>query len=160
LAAITWSQAHEADRGALFVLSGLLLATFTLSQMVGFTDQTSSRTIVVASVVQGFASLVFVPLSTVAFATLQATCVREGTAILTLVAISAARSASHGDRAAHQHDGTMHAHLTEYVTPFNNAMQMPDVRRSSTWRPTPAVHDGSAHHAQAAIIALPTTSSC
>ena len=48
------------------VFMGLALASFTLYQMVGFTDQTSSRSIVVASLMQGFGlGLVFVPLSTV-----------------------------------------------------------------------------------------------
>jgi len=57
------------------VLAGLILATITLYQMVGFTDQTSSRTIVLASILQGFGlGLVFVPLSTVAFVTLPLTC--------------------------------------------------------------------------------------
>ena len=36
------------------IFSGLVLASFTLYQMVWFTDQTSSQTIVVASVMQGF----------------------------------------------------------------------------------------------------------
>ncbi len=68
------------------VLVGLLLAAFTLDQMVDFTDQTSPRTIVVVSVLQGFGlGLVFVPLSTVAFATLPGHLRTDGTAILTLV---------------------------------------------------------------------------
>ena len=54
--------------------------------MVDFTNQTSARTIVIVSVVQGFGlGLVFVPLSTVAFATLPGYLRTEGTAILTLV---------------------------------------------------------------------------
>ena len=36
------------------VFTGLALASFTLHQMVGFTDQTSSESIVVASLMQGF----------------------------------------------------------------------------------------------------------
>jgi DHA2 family multidrug resistance protein len=111
------------------VLVGLALAVLTLHQMVGFTDQTSSREIVVVSVVQGFGlGLVFVPLSTVAFATLSGHLRTEGTAILTLVrnigssigiSVVIAQLSSMTTRA--------HAFLAESVTPFNNALQMPDV---------------------------------
>jgi DHA2 family multidrug resistance protein len=111
------------------VLCGLVLATFTLSQMVGFTDQTSSRTIIVASVVQGFGlGLVFVPLSTVAFATLPGHLRTEGTAILTLVRnIGSSIGISMVIAQLTNTTVRMHAHLTEYVTPFNNALQMPEV---------------------------------
>ena len=45
------------------VLVGLLLTAVTLYQMVGFTDQTSPQTIVVAGIIQGSGlGLVFVPL--------------------------------------------------------------------------------------------------
>jgi DHA2 family multidrug resistance protein len=110
------------------VLTGLSLTAFTLSQMAVFTDQTSSQTIVVASIIQGFGlGLVFVPLSTVAFATLPAHLRTDGTSILTLVrnvgssigiSIVIAQLTSTTTR--------MHAYLAESVTPFNNAMQMPD----------------------------------
>jgi DHA2 family multidrug resistance protein len=110
------------------VLAGLLLAAVTLYQMVGFTDQTSSREIIVVSIVQGFGlGLVFVPLSTVAFATLPGHLRTEGTAILTLVR-NIGSSIGISMVIAQLTDTTvrMHAHLTEYVTPFNNALQMPD----------------------------------
>src|SRR6185369_11706101 len=68
------------------VLFGLLLAALTLHWMVGFTNDTSSSTIVTVSIVQGFGlGFVFVPLSTVAFASLPGHLRTEGTAILTLV---------------------------------------------------------------------------
>jgi DHA2 family multidrug resistance protein len=111
------------------VLAGLLLASFTLHQMVRFTDQTSSQAIVVASVVQGFGlGLVFVPLSTVAFTTLPAHLRTEGAAILTLVrnigssigiSMVVAQLTSTATR--------MHASLIEYITPFNDALKAPDV---------------------------------
>jgi DHA2 family multidrug resistance protein len=111
------------------VLGGLALAVFTLHQMVGFTDQTSSRTIVLASVVQGFGlGLVFVPLSTVAFTTLPDHLRTEGTAILTLVR-NIGSSVGISVMIAQLTNTTvrMHAHLAEFVTPFNNALQTPDV---------------------------------
>jgi DHA2 family multidrug resistance protein len=111
------------------VLAGLVLASVTLYQMVGFTDQTSSRTIVTASIVQGFGlGLVFVPLSTVAFATLPGYLRTEGTAILTLVRnVGSSIGISMVIAQLTNTTVRMHAHLTEFITPFNNALQAPDV---------------------------------
>jgi len=110
------------------VLGGLVLAAYTLDQMVGFTDQTSSRTIVVASIVQGFGlGLVFVPLSTVAFTTLPGHLRTEGTAILTLVRnIGSSIGISMVIAQLTNTTVRMHAHLTEFITPFNDALKMPD----------------------------------
>jgi MFS transporter, DHA2 family, multidrug resistance protein len=111
------------------VLTGLTLATFTLNRMVGFTDQTSSFTIVEASIIQGFGlGLVFVPLSTVAFMTLPGHLRTEGSAILTLVrnlgssigiSIVIAQLTNDTIRA--------HAYLANYVNPFNGALQAPGI---------------------------------
>jgi DHA2 family multidrug resistance protein len=111
------------------VLIGLALATFTLDQMVGFTDQTSARTIIQASVVQGFGlGLVFVPLSTVAFMTLPNHLRTEGTSILTLVRnIGSSIGISMVIAQLTNSTIRMHANLSEFVTPFNNAMQAPTV---------------------------------
>src|SRR5262249_13498085 len=111
------------------VLAGLTLATFTLHQMVGFTDQTSSTTIVQASIVQGFGlGLVFVPLSTVAFTTLPGHLRTEGSAILTLVRnIGSSIGISMVIAQLTNTTIRMHAHLAEFITPFNNAMQAPNV---------------------------------
>jgi len=111
------------------VLAGLTLATFTLDQMVGFTDQTSARTIVQASIVQGFGlGLVFVPLSTVAFTTLSHALRTEGSAILTLVRnIGSSIGISMVIAQLTNSTIRMHAHLAESITPFNNALQAPGV---------------------------------
>jgi DHA2 family multidrug resistance protein len=111
------------------VLVGLSLASFTLYQMVGFTDQTSAHTIVQASVIQGFGlGLVFVPLSTVAFVTLPQHLRTEGSAILTLVRnIGSSIGISMVIAQLTNTTIRMHAHLAEYITPFNNALQSPDV---------------------------------
>jgi MFS transporter, DHA2 family, multidrug resistance protein len=111
------------------VLVGLTLATLTLNRMVDFTDQTSSMTIVQASIVQGFGlGLVFVPLSTVAFMTLPGHLRTEGSAILTLVR-NLGSSVGISLVIAQLTNVTirMHAHLAEYVTPFNDALQAPVV---------------------------------
>jgi DHA2 family multidrug resistance protein len=110
------------------VLAGIALTAFTLNQMVGFTDQTSSHAIVVVSVVQGFGlGLVFVPLSTVAFASLPGHLRTDGTAILTLVR-NLGSSVGISVVIAQLTNTTMamHARLTEFVTPFSNALAMPD----------------------------------
>jgi len=111
------------------VLVGLSLATFTLQQMVGFTDQTSSRTIVTASIIQGFGlGLVFVPLSTVAFTTLPDRLRTEGTAILTLVRnIGSSIGISLVIAQLTNSTVRMHANLVEWITPFNDALKMPGV---------------------------------
>ena len=71
----------------------------------------------------------FVPLSTVAFATLPGHLRTEGTAILTLVRnIGSSIGISIMIAQLTEHDHRMHAHLSEYITPFNNALTMPDVR--------------------------------
>jgi DHA2 family multidrug resistance protein len=111
------------------VLTGLTLATFTLNRMVGFTDQTSSLTIVEASIVQGFGlGLVFVPLSTVAFMTLPGHLRTEGSAILTLVR-NLGSSVGISIVIAQLTNDTIraHAYLANYVTPFNGALQAPEV---------------------------------
>jgi DHA2 family multidrug resistance protein len=111
------------------VLVGLTLATFTLNRMVGFTDQTSSSTIVEASIVQGFGlGLVFVPLSTVAFMTLPGHLRTEGSAILTLVR-NLGSSVGISMVIAQLTNETIraHAYLSEYVTPFNGPLQAPAV---------------------------------
>jgi DHA2 family multidrug resistance protein len=110
------------------VFVGITLAAFTLDQMVGFTDQTSAREIVVASVLQGFGlGLVFVPLSTVAFATLPGHLRTDGTAILTLVRnLGSSIGISVVIAQLTSTTTAMHARLAEFASPFNNALAMPD----------------------------------
>jgi DHA2 family multidrug resistance protein len=81
------------------------------------------------SVVQGLGlGLVFVPLSTVAFATLPGHLRTEGTSILTLVRnIGSSIGISIVIANLTSTMTVMHAHLAEAVTPFNNALQMPNV---------------------------------
>jgi DHA2 family multidrug resistance protein len=84
---------------------------------------------VTASVLQGFGlGLVFVPLSTVAFTTLPGYLRTEGSAILTLVR-NVGSSIGISMVIAQLTNSTVrtHANLTEFVTPFNDALQAPDV---------------------------------
>ncbi|MBX6426573.1 MAG: DHA2 family efflux MFS transporter permease subunit [Variibacter sp.] len=117
-------------RYLLFV--GLGLCAATLHTMAGFTEDTPQSTIFITGAVQGFGlGMVFVPLNTAAFATLPAHLRTDGTAILTLVR-NMASSVGISVVIANLSRMTtaMHARLSEYVTPFNDALQMPDVVRN------------------------------
>jgi DHA2 family multidrug resistance protein len=111
------------------VLVGLAVTALTLWQMTGFTNESAARTIVTVSVLQGVGlGLVFVPLSTLAFATLPAHLRTEGTSILTLVRnIGSAIGISVVIANLTSTTTAMHAHLAEHVTPFNDALKMPGV---------------------------------
>lgn len=113
------------------IITGLSLMTVSLFMMTGFTDQTQAPTIIGWSVAQGFGlGLVFVPLSTVSFLTLPPQLRTDGTAMLTLlrnVASSVGISVVIAELT--QGGRRYYAILNEHITPFNNAMQMPDVAR-------------------------------
>jgi MFS transporter, DHA2 family, multidrug resistance protein len=111
------------------ILAGLLLSGGTLYQMTGFSFDTTQQTIVVISIVQGIGlGLLFVPITTAAFLTLPADLRNGGTSILTLIR-NIGSSVGISMMIANLTDKTteMHARLTESVTPFNDALQMPDV---------------------------------
>jgi len=113
------------------VLVGLSITAATIGQMIGFTNDTGQWTIITVTLVQGVGlGMVFVPLSTVAFATLPAHLRTDGTAILTLVrnigssvGISVVIANLTGTTTA------MHERLGESLTPFNDALKMPEVAR-------------------------------
>ena len=70
----------------LLVVTGLLLTVASLHMMTGFTPQMDNRPIIVSGVVQGLGlGLVFVPLSTVAFATLAPKFRADATSLFSLV---------------------------------------------------------------------------
>ncbi|TAK47424.1 MAG: DHA2 family efflux MFS transporter permease subunit [Xanthobacteraceae bacterium] len=111
------------------IICGLSLTAITLYIMAGFTDQTSTSSFIVAAVLQGVGlGFVFVPLSTVAFLTLPQHLRTDGSAILTLMR-NIASSIGISLVIAQLTSNTIRAHawLAEQVTPFNNALQMPDV---------------------------------
>jgi MFS transporter, DHA2 family, multidrug resistance protein len=69
----------------LLILSGLALTTLSLYQMSGFSLAMDMQPIVVSGLVQGFGlGFVFVPLSTISFATLPRSVLTQGTAIFSL----------------------------------------------------------------------------
>jgi MFS transporter, DHA2 family, multidrug resistance protein len=113
------------------IIAGLSLTGLSLFQMTGWTDQTGVAEIVTVSIMQGFGfGLVFVPLSTVAFLTLPNNLRTDGTSMLTLMR-NVASSIGISVVIAQLTEGgrRVYAVLNENVTPFNHAMQMPDVHR-------------------------------
>src|ERR1700732_1943769 len=111
------------------IISGLSLTCLSLFYMTAWTDQTGVSEIVTLSIVQGFGfGLVFVPLSTVAFLTLPNHLRTDGTSMLTLMR-NVASSIGISVVIAQLTEGgrRVYAVLNEHVTPFNHAMQMPDV---------------------------------
>lgn len=111
------------------ILCGLLLAGGTLYYMTGFSLDVTRTTIVLTSIVQGVGlGLLFVPISTVAFATLPTSLRTSATAITTLARnIGSSIGISMVIANLTSKTTEMHARLTEQVTPFNDALQMPDV---------------------------------
>ena len=114
------------------IITGLCLTCLSLFCMTGWTDQTGVGEIVTLSILQGFGfGLVFVPLSTVAFLTLPNHLRTDGTSMLTLLR-NVASSIGISVVIARLTEGSrrVYAVLDEHVTPFNHAMQMPDVHSS------------------------------
>jgi MFS transporter, DHA2 family, multidrug resistance protein len=112
------------------IIAGLGLTGLSLFYITGWTDQTQVPEIVTLSIVQGFGfGLVFVPLSTVAFLTLPNHLRTDGTSMLTLLR-NVASSIGISIVIAQLTEGSrrVYAVLNEHVTPFNQALQMPDVR--------------------------------
>src|ERR1700745_633505 len=112
------------------IISGLMLTAASLYQMTAWTDQTQVPEIVIVSVIQGFGfGLVFVPLSTVSFLSLPNHLRTDGTAMLTLMR-NVSSSIGISIVISQLTEGTrrVYANLSEHVTPFNHAMQMPNVR--------------------------------
>ena len=111
------------------IMAGMTLLSVSMYFTAKWTDQTGVPEFIIVSVAQGFGlGLVFVPLSTVAFLTLPNHLRTDGTAMLTLLR-NVASSVGISIVIANLTSGTRMAHavLVEHVTPFNNALQMPNV---------------------------------
>ena len=121
----------------LLVLTGLVLMTWSLHEMTGFTADVSTSLIVSTGIVQGVGlGFVFVPLSTMAFATLAPRYRNEGTAMFSLVRnIGGSIGVSLVMTLLGREIQTNHALLSESITPFRAALQqagLPSVWNLST----------------------------
>lgn len=114
----------------LLVGLGLAMSTWSLWMSIGFSPDTSAHTISLVSVVQGFGlGFVFVPLNTLAFATLPSELRTDGTALWTLIRnIGSSIGISIVIAQLTSKTTAFHSQLSEFVTPFNQALADPDVK--------------------------------
>ena len=110
----------------LLIALGLALSAWSMWVMTGITPDISAFTIVWTSIVQGVGlGLIFVPLSTVAFATMPALLRTEATAVWTLIRnLGSSLGVSVVIAELTSTTTAMHARLAEYVTPFNAGFQL------------------------------------
>jgi DHA2 family multidrug resistance protein len=111
-----------------FMLFGLALATLAQWVMVGWDEDVSAKAIALNGVMQGFGlGFVFTPLNTIAFATLPRELRTEATGLWTLVRnIGASIGISILIARLVSGAAYFHSQLAEHVTPFNDAMRLPD----------------------------------
>jgi DHA2 family multidrug resistance protein len=111
------------------ILGGLLITAATLYEMTGWSLDVTQKTIVITSIAQGVGlGLLFVPVTSVAFNTLPGT-MRNGATSITTLLRNIGSSVGISMMIANLTSTTtiMHARIVEGVTPFNNALQFPDV---------------------------------
>ena len=111
------------------ILGGLLITAATLYEMIGWSLDVQQTTIVVTSVAQGIGlGLLFVPVTAVAFTTLSGT-LRNGATSMTTLLRNIGSSIGISMMIANLTSKTtiMHETIGAAVTPFNDALQMPDV---------------------------------
>ncbi len=108
------------------VILGLLLTAFALYEMSGFTPDVSQGTLIRTGIVQGFGlGFIFVPLSTITFATLQPEFRMQGTALFSLVRnIGSSIGISIVIFLLGRNGQIVHAELAAQITPFNDALQL------------------------------------
>ncbi len=116
------------------VMTGLVLTAYSLYVMTGFSPQMDSYLIIESGVVQGLGlGLVFVPLSTVAFATLDARFRTDATALFSLVRnIGSSIGISIVTVVLTRNTQINHSELVGAITPFNPAL----------WAASPAAAGG------------------
>jgi DHA2 family multidrug resistance protein len=107
------------------IISGLLLTSFALYEMAGFTPDVSQGTLIRTGIIQGFGlGFIFVPLSTITFATLAPEFRTQGTALFSLVRnIGSSIGISLVIFLLGRNTQVMHTELVQHVTPFNDALQ-------------------------------------
>jgi MFS transporter, DHA2 family, multidrug resistance protein len=113
----------------LLILIGISLTALSLWQMAGFTADVSSGAIVESGLIQGLGlGFMFVPLSTIAFATLPVERRTEATAMFSLMRnIGSSIGISVVVSLLAQNTQINHATLAEHATPFNPVFQNPAI---------------------------------
>lgn len=113
--------------GRLLILCGLALTALALWEMAGFTPEIPQGTIIRTGLVQGLGlGLIFVPLTTMTFATLEPAHRTQGTALFSLMRnIGSSIGISVVIFLLSRNTQVMHASLVEHITPFNDLLRGP-----------------------------------
>ena len=119
---------RNADPRKLMFL-GWAIATYALWEMSRWNSETPATLVVVVSITQGFGlGFVFAPLQTIGFATLPAQERTHGAALITLIRnIGSSIGISLVIAYLINTTSVFHSHLVEFITPFNDALTLPDV---------------------------------
>ena len=117
----------------LLLATGFALTAAVLWEMTGFTPDVSQWTLIRTGVMQGMGlGFMFVPLSTITFATLTPEFRTQGTALYSLSRnIGSSIGISFVTFLLVRNTQAMHAAITEHVTPYNDALRDPLV--SQIW---------------------------
>ena len=115
------------------IFIGLVLAAGSLWLMVGWNLDVPANTIVINSIAQGLGlGFIFVPLNTIAFASLPGELRTEGAALWTLIRnIGSSVGISVVIARLTSMTTMFHSQLVEHATPFNDALRMPNA--SMVW---------------------------
>lgn len=111
------------------IFTGLCLTAFSLWQMAHFNTNVTTRMILETGIIQGFGlGFVFVPLSTLTFATLPPRLRNDGTSIFSLTRnIGSSIGISVVVSLLARNTQINHASLVEHVTPFSSAFKLPAI---------------------------------
>lgn len=109
----------------LLMLGGIVMMTIAVWFMTGWTPDVSARSVIAATMLQGFGmGFVFIPLQVVAFATLDPKYRTDGASLFALMRnIGSAIGVSLAVVLLTQSTATMHSQLAEQITPFNRALE-------------------------------------
>jgi DHA2 family multidrug resistance protein len=111
----------------LILLAGMSLTALSLYQMSGFSLLMGMSPIIISGLVQGFGlGLVFVPLSTISFATLSRSVLTQGTAVFSLMRnIGSSIGISIVEALLAENTQTVHSQLVQNLRPDNPMAQAP-----------------------------------
>jgi MFS transporter, DHA2 family, multidrug resistance protein len=125
----------------LIILSGLALTTLSLYQMSGFSLGMDMQPIVVSGLVQGFGlGFVFVPLSTISFATLPRSILTQGTAVFSLMRnIGSSIGIAILEALFVENTQAVHSRLVEHLRPDNPLAQAPYLLPPYSLSTTPGI---------------------
>jgi DHA2 family multidrug resistance protein len=112
---------------------GISLLTLSLYEMAGYTPDVSQANLVIVGIIQGLGlGFVFVPLSTVTFATLAPQFRVQGTSLFSLMRNIGSSIGISLMIFLLSHNGQiLHAELGAHITPFNDLLRQPGI--ASAW---------------------------